>query len=503
MKRFLHNASHEVLTTFNQGQFIPIMNFVGVPGETVRIKSDLLIRTQPLLAPIYAKCKVVVSHYAIPLRLLQTNFESFRTGGASGDSTTAAPYITAPAGTGFEIGSLADYLGMPTGVPDLQVSAFPFRAYNLVWNMFIRDKDLQTAATISLGDGPDTTTDTDLRNVCWERDNFTSARPYPQKGDAVSIPLVGDAPVTGIGLIGSPSNLGATPGTLRQTGDLPNEAIAFGARAGGTGGNDIYVETTSATAASAKPEVYADLTDVSAVNIEDLRLAGSIQRFKEFLSRFVGEGTLSEFYRMFNVAPQDMRMQWPERLGSHQSVIQFSEVLQTAEGTDPVGELRGHGIGAAKGRSAVYKLLEDCIIMSFVSVKPKTVYMQGLDRQWSLTSRYDYYLPMLANLGQQPVYNKEVDAAHASPDGVFGYQDQYYWFRRLPSRVSGEFRDTLDYWHMAREFDTPPALNGDFVEAVPTDRVYSAGAAHQLQVRVWNSVKRKSPVFPEGRPLLK
>jgi len=479
MKRFLHDSSHEVLTTFNQGNFIPIQVFDAVPNETLRLGADLVIRTQPLLAPIYAKCKVVVSYYAIPIRLVWPEFDKFRTGGPDGDSTVQAPYITIPEG-GFPVGSLMDYLGCPTDVGDgTRVSALYARAYNLVWNMFIRDKDLQPPRVINTGNGADTTTDLTLANICWEKNNYTTARPYPQKGDAVSIPLTGDAPVIANGLGGN------------YFGQQVSAPVST---------SKVYMGATAPNA----NDLVADLSSVSAVNIEDLRQASAIQRFKELMSRFVGEGTLNEFYRLFGVAPQDMRMQWPERLGGGESVIQFSEVLQTAEGTDPVGELRGHGIGTARGRPAIYHTLEDCIILGFASVKPKTVYMQGLSKMWSRFSRWDYFMPALQNLGQQPVLNKEIDLSHPQPEGVFGYQDQYYEYRRIESRVSGEFRTSLKFWHMGIEYDTPPALNGDFVEAVPTDRVYAAGgAAHQLQVRVWNKIKRKSLVFPQGRPQLK
>lgn len=498
MKRFLHNASHEVLTTFNQGQFVPIMAFDAAPNETLKLSSDLIVRTQPLLAPIYAKCKIVISYYAVPIRLIWTDFDQFRTGGASGDANIVAPYITAPAVTGFPVGGLMDYLGAPTGVPGLQVSALFARAYNLVWNTFIRDKDLQTEAVISKGNGADTTTSTELRHICWEKNNYTTARPYPQKGEAVSIPLTGNSPVVGLGKANA--TYGSTNVNVRES-DGTTSVYPSAQQVDTTANGQMFVRQDGSTG---YPDIEADNSNVSAVNIEDLRFAAAVQRFKELMSRFVGQGTLNEFYRLFNVAPQDMRMQWPERLGGGESILQFSEVLQTAEGTDPVGELRGHGIGSAKGRPVIYKTLEDCIILGFVSVKPKTVYMQGLPKMWSRTSRWDYFMPAIQNLGQQPILNKEIDASHAQPDGVFGYQDQYYEYRRIESRVSGEFRDTLDFWHMGIKYDTPPALNGDFVEAVPTDRVYAAGgAAHQLQVRVWNHVKRKSMVYPQGRPQLK
>lgn len=476
MKRFLHNCSHEVLTTFNQGNFVPIMCFDAIPNETLRLGSELLIRTQPLLAPIYAKCKIVLSYYAVPLRLLQSDFDLFRTGGPDGDADIEPPYILSPSDGGFAVGSLADYLGCPTGVPNLKVSAFPFRAYNRVWNDYVRDKDLQAERAIGTGNGLDTTTDTTLANICWEKNNFTTARPTPQQGSAVSIPIEGGVDIYAAEAIASP----------------------LGVNNGNDPDNTLYISNSPSNA------ITGELDEGISIPVESMRLSNAIQRFKETMQRFVGGGTLPEFYRIFGIAPQDARMQWPERLGGGESVIQFSEVLQTAEGTDPVGELRGHGIGVAKGRRVLYHTQEDCIIIGFVSVKPKTVYMQSLPKMFARWSRWDYFLPQLQNLGQQPVLNQEIDASHPQPEGVFGYQDHNYSYRRIESRVSGEFRTTLNYWHMGIEYDTPPALNGDFVEAVPTDRVYSAGgAAHQLQVRVWNKVKRKSLVLPMGQPLLK
>lgn len=258
----------------------------------------------------------------------------------------------------------------------------------------------------------------------------------------------------------------------------------------GTGTSGIWTNTG----------MEAQLSGVSAVDIEDLRVAGAMQRFQELIAKF--GHTLPEFYRLFGVAPQDSRMQWPEMIGSGNSVIQFSEVLQTAEGTDPVGELRGHGIAAARSNRFTYRVQEDCLILSLMCVRPRTVYMNGLNKLWNRTSRWDYFMPALQNLGQQPILNKEVNAAHASPSGVFGYQDQYDEYRRIPSRVSGEFRDTLDFWHMARDVPNTAALNSSFVKANPTDRVY-ATSADQLQVRIDNQIRAKRLVYKTSRPELR
>lgn len=496
MKRFLHRYDNEHLTTMNTGNWIPVNNFIAIPNESLKIGSDVLLRTQPLLSPTYSRYRASLRIYGVPIRKIWTDFDKFRTLGPDGDSSIVAPYITAPAVTGWLPGDLPARLGAAIGVPNNTSTALFVRAYNEVYNHYIRDKDLQPERVINRGNGSDTTTDVTLANVCWDRDNYNTARPYPQKGDAVSIPLTGDAPVI------QDANLpigikGVTSGTTRKIQHSTSTITHLQADGALTNTELVGVDSTASG-------MITDLSDVSAVNINDLRTAAAVQRFKELMSRFVGEGTLNEFYRLFGVAPKDLRMQFPERIGGGDSVIQFSEVLQTAEGTDPVGELRGHGIGTLRGNRVHYFVEEDMIILVMLSVAPPTVYMQGQNKQHDLTSTYDYPNPAIQNLGQQPILNKEIDASHAQPDGVFGWQDQNYWLRRAESRVSGEFFDTLKFWHSAIEYETPPALNGDFVECLPSDRIFAAGsAAAQLQLRVWNKVKRKNWIFPQGRPALR
>ena len=254
MKRFTHSSGHEVLTTFNQGQYVPIMCFDAIPNETLRLRSELLIRTQPLLAPIYAKCKATISYYGVPTRIIWKDFDQFRTGGASGDSTVEAPYIMSPPVTGWAVGSLADYLGFPTGVPDLKCSALPFRAYARIWNDYVRDKDLMPELVVSTGNGLDTTTSTVLKNVCWAKDTRNTARPYPQKGAAVSIPLTGNAPVRGLGFAQPLGSVPGASGTTYESGDTGATSVTYPTSVLGSNTNQMnLLRVKMASASTTQP----------------------------------------------------------------------------------------------------------------------------------------------------------------------------------------------------------------------------------------------------------
>lgn len=500
MKKALHNLSHEKLLTCNQGELIPLTIMDVVPGDVFRQSTSLLLRTQPLLAPVMHKCNVTIHHWFVPLRLLWADFETFITGGPSGEDASVFPTITVNTGTGWAINSLADYLGLPTGVDDFAASALPFRAYDMIWNNFYRDKDLQTELVISTASGADTTTSTVLQNGCWEKDYFTSARLTPQKGDDVSIPLTGDAPVRGI-LVPQAANA-ATGSTMWET---PTDSQPTGTRVWSSGVTpyvnvmDAINSAGTAGTGGHGPDIYAEMDAVSAIDINTLRLASALQRFKELMSRF--GSSYDEYLRQFGVKAQDSRLQLPEYLGGGSNVIQFSEVLQTAEGTDPVGELRGHGISAAKSNRYKFFAPEHGFILTFLIVRPRTVYMEGIPKLWNRRSRYDYFHHAFQNLGQQEVINKELYAAYTTPEGVFGYQDRYDEYRRIENSVAGEFRSTLNFWHMARDFTSSPALNASFVSSNPTNRIY-ATAADQLQIRAMHHVKAKRPVSKVAKPYL-
>lgn len=495
MKSALHNLSHQVKLSGNMGNLIPICVMECLPADVIDHSTAALIRTQPLLAPVMHEVDAKIHHWFVPTRTIWKDFPDFITGGPDGTDNTEAPYIDMPAVGGAAIGSLADYLGVPTGVNSLRVSALPFRAYAKIWNEYYRDQDLQTELVVSVGNGADTTTSTALQNGCWEKDYFTSARSSPQKGPAVSIPLTGTAPVEGIGVLSTTAAANYTNVFWANEGVLTKP---------GWGGLYAYGQTTGVPNLTTNdPQIQVDLSDSNATfDIEDLRYAASLQRYQENLSRY-GSRFVERIRAAFGVSPRSLEFDLPAYIGGGQSKVSISEVLATAESASvDVGDMKGHGITAMRSNRYRYPCYEHGYIISVLILRPRTNYIQGLNKLWSRDTKEEYYQPELANLGQQPILNKELYAAHASPNGTFGYQDCYDSYRYIESRVSGEFRDTLDFWHMARKFSSSPALNADFVKSNPTDRIYAVPAADELYVMVKNRIAAKRRVIKRARPQL-
>lgn len=491
-----HNLSHYKLLTCNQGPLIPCGIMEVLPGDKFFHKTSMLIRTSPLLAPVMHPVHASVHHWFVPLRLLWTNWESFITGGENGEDATTPPTITINTGSGLAIGSLGDYLGLPTGVDDITVSALPFRAYNLIYNEWYRDEQLQSKIAISKGDGTDSTTSTTLLYRNWEKDRFTSARPDPQLGPEVTMPLGTTAPVV--------SN---SADVLLSGGTVANQRW----RTTGSGSARTYIETAAADDTpiqfGAESGLEADLSEASAATINELRFAFAVQRFMENRSRYGGRYV--EYLRGLGVNPSDARLQRPEYLGGGKQTIQFSEVLQTApasidEDETPVGNLAGHGIGAMGSRKYRRFFEEHGFVISLLSVKPVTMYTQGIPKLWSRETKFDYWQPELQHIGQQEVLNKEIYAAHSQPNGTHGWQDQYDEYRHQFSSIAGEFRTTQDTWHMGRIFESDTALNSAFVTANPTDRIYATGSsAHQLYVMANHSIQARRLLSSTGSSFIR
>ena len=472
MKRNKFNLSHYKLLSCSQGELIPTCLMEVLPGDSVQHATHMLVRVLPLLAPVMHPVRATIHHWFVPHRLVWDDWEDFITGGEDGMDASVFPTITTPASTGFAVGSLADYLGVPTGVASRAVSALPFRAYNLIFNEWYRDQDLQTPLAISTASGADSTTSTALVNRAWEKDYFTSSRPWEQKGPAVSIPLTGDAPVLGIGK-GNQTYTNTNVNVYESdqtTGVLPFASPTDQP----TDPNRFWIEGTAAT--GGYPNIRADLSGVTAVTINELRLALALQRYEEARARYGSRYV--EYLRYLGVRSSDARLQRPEYLGGGRQPIQFSEVLQTAPTTDGddsegVGNLKGHGIGFLRSNRYRRFFEEHGYVITLINVQPKTMYVQGLSRTWNRRTKEDFWQKELEHIGQMEVLNKEVYFPGASPEGVFGYQDRYDDYRRMESSIAGEFRTTLDFWHMARIFSSAPALNASFVSSNPTNRVYS------------------------------
>lgn len=489
MKRSLHSLSHYRNLTCDMGELVPISCTEVLAGDTFQHVTSLLVRTNPLLAPVMHPVHAKVHHWFVPFRLIWDDWESFITGGEDGLDASTFPTIT----LNPSAGSLGDYLGLPTGT-SIEVSALFFRAYALIYNEWYRDQQLQTEIDLDTTSGADSTTNTTMQSVNWEKDYFTTARPNEQLGSTVQLSLTGNAPVTGIGK--SDQVYATGPLNMYETG--ASGTTSWAKYAGLGAGSGAYIEEDPNNAGY--PGIYADLSGVSAISVNDLREAFALQKFAEWRNMYGGR--YSEYLRALGVRPSDARLQRPEYLGGGKQTIQFSEVLQTSnDGTNGnVGDLYGHGISAMRTNKYRKFFEEHGVVLSLMNVKPKTMYMQGLPRQWSRRTKEDFWQKELEILGQQEVLNKEVYAAHSTPEGTFGYQDRFDEYRRVPSSVHGEFRTTLDHWHMARNLASDPALNSAFVTANPTNRIYSTTSTHQLLIMAQHKIAARRLVRKLAKP---
>lgn len=497
MKRSKHSLSHYKLLSMDLGNIIPLACYEVLPGDTVQQSTSMLIRVAPLLSPVMHPVFVRVHHWFVPYRLIWENWEPFITGGDDGNDISEPPVFSEEEVTQS---SLHDYLGIPPADYDstgVSWSALPIRAYNLIYNEFYRDQDLVDPVDISLEDGIDTTTSTDILRAAWAKDYFTSARPWEQKGDSVTIPIFGDSslPVSGIAkqdqTFSSSSVAGyETDGSGTTT--YTNAAVVDNAA-----GMRFYVEEDPNN--SGYPNLRADLTGVEGISVNDLRLGLGLQRFKEARARFGSRYT--EYLRYYGISPADARLQRPEYLGGGRQTIQFSEVLQTSPATGSyVGDLKGHGIAAMRSNRYRRFIPEHGLIMSVCSVIPKAIYSNSIHRSFLRRTKEDYFTKELQFIGQQSITNQEIYSEHSSPTGVFGYQDKYDEYRRHPSSIAGEFRNELNYWHYARIFSGDVALNSSFINATPTNRVYASTDTHPLYVMVNHSIQARRMVVKNAQP---
>jgi len=506
MKRSKFSLSHYKLLTCKMGQLIPVTWFEALPGDTIQQATSALIRCAPLVTPVMHPVHVRFHHWFVPNRLLWEEWTSFITGGDDGLFAGEHPYIefTNPA-----VGTLADYLGVPTAnFTARKVSALPFRAYGLIWNEFYRDEDLQTEIAVSTDDGVDTETVVSLQNISWEKDYLTSARPWAVKGPSVTLPLGTTAPIKGIGITGTVGGADQAGATTRESTPLPDRDYAH---ARSTTNANIQIEVDSATSASAKPLVYADLSGATSVDINTVRQAFAIQRFEEARARYGSRYT--EYLRYLGVRSSDARLQRPEYLGGGRQTIQFSEVLQTggtsAGAQTGVGTMAGHGIAAMRTNRYRRFFEEHGIVMTLMSVRPKTMYtmrtkrafLRGLDDYVGLSgSKEDYWQRELQHIGQQQVSGVEADSRISDNEG-WGYQDRYDEYRREESSVAGAFRATLDTWHLSREFGSEPALNSTFVSCVPGTRVFADTSSDNLYVMASHNIQARRLVSREGNSM--
>ena len=474
------DRSHTHKTTFDAGWLVPIFVDEAYPGDTFNLKMTGFARMATPIKPVMDNQIMSTFFFAVPNRLIWENWERFN--GAQdnpGDSTDfTVPTITK--GGGYDAGHLFDYMGLPvnTGGGNITHSALFGRAYNLIWNEWFRDQNLQDSVSVPMGDGPDNWQTFNLLRRGKRHDYFTSCLPWPQKGEAVNVPIGTQAPVTGLGF-------------STQTPDLVNGPYGV-AETGGQADYDFMMTTTptngivakASAATNASPEIYADLTQATAITINDLREAFQLQKMLEKDAR--GGTRYTEKIRAhFGVISPDQRLQRPEFLGGGSSPINIRPVEQTqATSSDvqqndtPQGNLAAYGTAQLHNHGFTKSFTEHCIIIGLVNVRADLTYQQGINRMWSRQTQYDYYWPSLAFLGEQEVLNKEIYAGvgDGQDNNVFGYQERWAELRYKPSQITGLFRSdapqSLDVWHLSQDFGSRPVLGPTFIEDnPPIDRV--------------------------------
>ena len=464
-RRHKFNLGRYQLLTGDMGGLYPIGLTEVLPGDTFQHSTSAMIRLSPLAAPVMHPLSVRIHHFFVPHRLIWSraggtgSFEDFITSGPDGTDAQTVPTIPNNAVQG----EILDYYGIPTHATatNVPVSALPVVGYNDIYNEYYRDQDLAQVK-------PDM--DTKVAKVAWEKDYLTAARPWPQKGPDITLPIAGEAPVTA---------------PYANTGDELSVEDAGGLLKNLATTSPSYV-TLSSNIGTQGTELYADLSQADAVKVNEFRKAFALQRYAEARARYGSRYT--EYLRYLGITPSDARLDRPEYLGGGRVQVAISEVLQTApEGATPVreygvGDMYGHGIAAMRTNAYRRFFEEHGYVHTLLSVRPKAMYVNAIDRHWLRKTRDEFWQRELQFIGQQEVENNEVYGDATVGQQTFGYQDRYGELRGARSTVSGEFRTTLNYWHLGRDFSGTPGLNETFIQCDPSKRIFNEQTQHSLWI---------------------
>jgi hypothetical protein len=478
------NTQYAHKTTFDAGFLVPIYCDEVLPGDTHRVKMTAFARLATPLFPVMDNLHLDTFFFFVPNRLVWDNWVKFMGEQTNpGDSISyVVPTLTSSAG-GYAVGTVYDHLGLPTagqitGSNTVTHNVLPLRAYNLIYNEWFRDENLQNSVPFTTADSGDSVSDFTLLRRGKRKDYFTGALPWPQKGASVSLPLGTTAPVYGDG-----KALGITDGSgnrglaTNASGLLSGGATNYNAPVGNTfAGAGLTSNVGYGVVQSGASGLYADLSSATAATINQLRQSFQIQKLLERDAR--GGTRYTELLRAhFGVTPQDYRLQRPEYIGGGSTYVNINPIAQTSAtsvtgSATPQGNLAAMGTALAQGHGFTYAAQEHGYIIGLVSVRADLTYQQGLPKMWSRSTRYDFYFPVFATLGEQAVLNKEIYVQGTSADNdVFGYQERWAEYRYKPSQITSLMKSTstgtIDAWHYAQRFTSLPTLNSTFIQETP------------------------------------
>lgn len=508
---------HDLKTSFDIGQCVPVFLDEVLPGDTFQVKTSKLVRLSTLVAPIMDNIFLDMYYFFVPHRLVWSNWVSLngenKNSPWSDPVEYSVPQISAPSTSGWNIGTIADYFGVPTGITGFSISALPFRSYAKIINDWFRDENLVSPVVFSTGDGNTTGGNSAIDRgglpfvAAKYHDYFTSALPSPQKGDSVTLPTAsGLFPVvtdsTSVPFSKFPKNAGGSAYALNSS-LLDGTAISSNTpyNAGyGTSGESVHLQAVSEslTPTSVMPRnLYAVVDNLDAISVNQLRIAFQLQKMLEKDARG-GTRYIEMIKSHFGVTSPDARLQRSEYLGGNRIPLVINQVVQNSEtNTTPQGNTAAYSLTVDTNNDFVHSFTEHGYIIGIAVARYKHTYQQGLNRLWSRKLRTDFYLPVLANIGEQPILNKEIYLQNDSVvdsdgkivnDKVFGYQEAWAEYRYAPNQVTGMMRSsasgTLDFWHLADNYNTLPVLSSSWIqeEKANVDRTLAVTSSVSHQV---------------------
>lgn len=545
-KRNAFNLSYESKLTLNMGELVPIMVMPVVPGDKFRVRNESMVRLAPLVAPMMHRVNVFTHYFFVPNRLVWNAWEDFITKGVDGEDVPIFPTVdfgnfddslithSLNVAGAYNDGSLWDYLGLPSlksigninndkaspnsvAAPrDFKVSALPFRAYQLIYNEYYRDQNLTDPIDFSLGSG--SISGNELYNVigfrkrAWEKDYFSSALPWLQRGPEVSVPIQGTGQNVDVILDNSDDKRqryvdsqgrvipGSYTGAAQMVRDSDENSVGmYGIGAIGENQNAYWNLDPNG---SLKVNV-----DELGVNINDLRTSNALQRWFERNARG-GSRYIEQILSHFGVRSSDARLQRPQFLGGSRVPVQVSEVLQTSstDETSPQANMAGHGIVYSNQNGFKHYFEEHGYVIGIMSIIPRTGYQQGVPRDFFKFDNMDFYFPEFAHLSEQEIKNQELYLTNNPTynEGTFGYTPRYAEYKYKASEAHGDFRGNLAFWHLNRIFDDQPNLNTTFVECNPSNRVFATSQTDddKFWIQMYQDVRALRLMPKYGTPML-